>query len=173
MSNNAQWRVYKPNKSNTGAASRVEIKEVEKEKPGKDGKVFKIRNVQIFWVATTQIGTDEDGNAKFAWEDKTKSVTIKLGEVDLGEILAVLHGRKGGLGMPDPNKEGAYKGLYHQNDKGNASLQISESENGYNVRASKQVKGQPLVAVKHTLSLGEAEILRVLVIEAVRAMYKW
>ena len=68
MQNNrkkTQWRVYKPNKSNSGAASRLEMKTVESEKVGANGP-FKIRDVQLFWVASPQTGTDNNCNAKFS-----------------------------------------------------------------------------------------------------------
>ena len=51
-----QWRVYKPNKSNTGAASRLEMKTVITERGDAE-----IRDVQLFWVASPQTGTDEKG----------------------------------------------------------------------------------------------------------------
>ena len=84
-----QWRVYKPNKSGSGAASRLEMKVVEDERTGANGP-FTVRDVQLFWVASPQTGTDSNGNASFSWSQKedNKSVTLKLGETDVGEVLA-------------------------------------------------------------------------------------
>ena len=54
-----QWRVYKPTKSGTGAASRLEMKVVEEERKSSGGSTFTYRDVQLFWVASPQTGTDE------------------------------------------------------------------------------------------------------------------
>lgn len=164
-----QWRVYKPKPDGTGAASRVELKVVteqvdKKNEPGQ----FTVRDVQLFWVASPQIGKDTEGYAAFAWKDKDdqRSVTLKLGEPDIGELLAVLNGRK--------KQVGGDKGIFHQNDKGNTSFTFSYNEqyNNFNMRLAKKVDGKVTV-VQHTISVPEAEILRVLLEEAVRLSYQW
>lgn len=164
----AQWRVYKPKKTNDGAASKLECKVVTFTKE-KDGQKFPVRKVQIFWVSTQQTGTDANDNASFGWEDEKKQVTLKLGEVDLGEILAVLNGKKTVAGVTD----GKYKGIYHQNEKGNASFLLERKDTGYYLRVSKKVGAMAPVVVMHQISLGEGEILKVIIEAAVRLTYQW
>lgn len=164
-----QWRVYKPKKENNGAASRVEVKVVTEERE-KDGKRFTDRDVQLFWVASPQVGVDSAGNASFSWkeENDTKSVTLKLGENDIGEILAVLNRKK--------KQAGSEKGIFHKNQNGNTIFTFEYSEyNGnvsYKIRLAKQVKGV-VTAVTHSITIGEGEILKVLLESAVRLMYQW
>ncbi len=166
-----QWRVYKPKKTNDGAASRLEMRVETKPKEGKDGKSFLVRKVLIFWVSAKQTGTDSQGNASFAWEDPTKMITIKLGEPDLGEMLAVLNGKKDATGSAVGNYAGQ---LYHQNEKGSTSFSIKRSDKGgYFVNTTKKVGKDAPVQINHTLSLAEAEILKLMVEAAVRQTYLW
>ena len=75
-----QWRVYKPNKSGSGAASRLEMKVVEEQREGLKGNSFVYCDVQLFWVSSPQTGTDSKGNATFAWSvsGDTQSITLKM-----------------------------------------------------------------------------------------------
>ena len=166
-----QWRVYKPNKSNTGSASRLEMKTVESEKVGANGP-FKIRDVQLFWVASPQTGTDSNGNAKYPWSEKDdkKSITLKLGEADIGEILAVLNNEKEEAGQSG----GRFSGIYHQNAKGSTTFGFKKAEGkGYYIRLARKPKSGSLSEVKHTLSFAEAQILKVLLQQAVIEKYQW
>src|SRR5690606_2561671 len=99
-------------------------------------KEYKVRDVLIFWVITQQTGTDSNDNATFGWNDDNKKVIFKLGEVDIGEILAVLNGVK--------TQVGSDKGLFHQNDKGNTSFQFTYSDKykSYTIRIAKKVDGK-------------------------------
>ena len=162
-----QWRVYKPNKNSTGAASRLEMKTVITER----GDV-EIRDVQLFWVASPQTGTDEKGQASFAWreQDDKKSVTLKLGESDVGELLAVLNNEKEEAGQSG----GKFSGIYHQNPNGSTTFSFKKAEGkGYYIRLAKKPNGGELTEVKHTLSFGEAQILKVLLERAVIEKYQW
>ena len=162
-----QWRVYKPNKSNTGAASRLEMKTVITERGDAE-----IRDVQLFWVASPQTGTDEKGQAAFAWREKDdkKSVTLKLGEADVGELLAVLNNEKPEAGQTG----GKFPGIYHQNQSGSTTFSFKKAEGkGYYIRLAKKPNGGELTEVKHTLSFGEAQILKVLLERAVIEKYQW
>ena len=166
-----QWRVYKPNKGSSGAASRLEMKVVEDERTGANGP-FTVRDVQLFWVASPQTGTDSNGNASFSWSQKedNKSVTLKLGETDVGEVLAVLNNEKEEAGQTG----GKFSGIYHQNSKGSTTFSFKKSVGkGYYIRLAKKTKSGVLSEVKHTLSLGEAQILRVILERAVIEKYQW
>jgi hypothetical protein len=164
----AQWRVYKPKKSNDGAASKLECKVVTFTKE-KDGQKYPVRKVQVFWVSAQQTGTDANDNASFGWEDEAKRVTLKLGEVDLGEILAVLNNKKDVAGAVGDK----FKGIFHKNEKGNASFLLERKDTGYYLRVSKKIGTAPAIAVTHQISFGEGEILRIVVESAVRLMYQW
>lgn len=161
-----QWRCYKPRKGNDGAASKLEVKVVNKKCISKDGKTYEDREVMLFWVSTPQIGIDEKQNATFAWQDNEKTVTLKLGEADIGELLAVLSKQKTNIGSD--------KGVFHKNDKGNSGFSFSYNEQykNYSIRASKKI-GEKLSVVQHSITIGEACVLRVLLEEAVRLMYQW
>jgi len=167
-----QWRVYKPNKEKSGAASRLEMKIVSEERSGKDGKEYTYRDVQMFWVASPQTGIDSNGNASFSWKDSndTKSITLKLGETDIGELLAVLDGEK-----PEAGKVGGkFPGIFHQNARGNTTFSFKRAEGqGYYIRLAKKPKGGQLTEVKHTLSFGEGQVLKVLLKRAVEQKYQW
>jgi hypothetical protein len=134
------------------------MKVVEDERTGANGP-FTVRDVQLFWVASPQTGTDNNGNASFAWSQKedSKSVTLKLGETDVGEVLAVLNNEKEEAGQTG----GKFSGIYHQNSK------------GYYIRLARKTKSGVLSEVKHTLSLGEAQILKVILERAVIEKYQW
>jgi hypothetical protein len=165
-----EWRIYKPQKNNDGAASKLELKITDKDYVDKEGNNRKLRDVQMFWVLTQQIGVDENNNATFAWTDANKTVTLKLNETDLGEILAVLNGLKTVTGATGSK----YEGLFHKNEKGSATLCLKAVENrGYTVRATKKVGNNHPVAIYHTLSYGEVSILKVVVEAAVRQIYQW
>lgn len=167
-----QWRVYKPNKGGTGAASRLEMKVVEEERTGKDGNSFTIRDVQMFWVASPQTGTDSNGNATFSWgvTDDTQSVTMKVGEADIGEILTVLNNDKEEAGQTG----GKFSGIYHQSAKGSTTFSFKKADGkGYYIRLARKPKEGSLIEVKHTLSLGEGQVLKVLLEQAIKQQYQW
>lgn len=165
------WRVYKPTKSNTGAASKVEVKVENKTVTGKDGKNYPKRVVTVFLVSAKQTGIDKDENATFAWEDDGGRVTIKLGETDIGELLAVLYGRKSIAGVT----EGKFLGLFHKNDSGSSSINFGKNEenNGYKLRVTKKVGDAQAIAIQHSVTFGEAAILKVLLEAAVNEIYEW
>lgn len=163
----AQWRCYKPTKDGKGAASRLEVKIVSKD-IDKDGKKFELREVQTFWVSAPQIGMDADDNASFAWSQTNddRVITVKIGESDIGEILAVLNGRK--------KNTGGERGIYHQHPNGSTGFNLEQSERGgYKVRISKKDKSGKVSAIVHSLSTGEGEILKVLLESVIRQSYQW
>jgi len=161
------FRVYRVTKNNTGAASKVQVVEKTKQKGDKT-----YSEINVFWESTVQVGVDTDGNGQFDWtkngDDTTGkgSITLKLGMVDVGELLAVLNGRKTCIGT-DPSK-----GIFHKtNSDCNKSMQfVMEEGKGYSFRMSEKGPGG-LKQVKHTFSFSDGELLRVVLTEAVRMYY--
>lgn len=153
----ASWRIYKPNKTNNGAASQWQLSEKKDEKYDK---------WMFFLTVTKQTGVS-DGNASFGWEQAGSVINMKLGEVDLGELLTVLNGLSGAAG-----KDG--KGLFHKTPKGNTVLQFSKLEKdgnfyGYGLRISKKLTDdKEATMIQHMISLAEGEILRVILAEALK-----
>jgi len=165
-SSNKQWRVYKPNNAGSGAASKVEYR-VEYKDITKDGKTFKQRKPLLFWMSAPQTGKDANNNASFAWKDPKASVTLKLGETDIGEILAVLGGLK--------KQAGTDKGIFHKNASGNTSFTFKwdEEKGFYSIRIAAKREDGKVVAIQHTLTIGEGKILETLLKYAVERIYDW
>ena len=79
-------------------------------------------------MATQRTKKTTDGNASFDWDNKLR---FKLGEHDLGEILAVLVGMKKGVGpLKGDGQTGQHKGLFHSNKNGNAILYFGRDKSG-------------------------------------------
>lgn len=159
-----EYRIYKPNKSNNGAATKIQ------------GKIKNTpyREVQLFWEASQQIGMDGD-NAKFGWDDDEKKVVFKMDTPDIGEILAVLNYEKDNAGPK--GKDGKYNGIFHQNPRGNTVLQFArlrkeDEPHTYWVKLTSK-KGGKLVEVKHVITPAEAQILKVLLEKSVELIYNW
>jgi hypothetical protein len=118
----------------------------------------------MFLVMAKQTGVDENDNASFDWKG---GVTVKLGENDIGEILAVAEGRKEAAG---------YKGsLFHQTqDGGNKVIKFVRTDNGYSLSVSAQNKEKVSSGnLFQTLSDGEVSILTVLLKKAIETIYGW
>jgi hypothetical protein len=120
-------------------------------------------DVCLFLVMARQIPSDNE-NAAFAWSDENNVVKLKLGDPDVGELLAVLRGLK--------SEVGTGKGLYHQNSKGNSSLNFSynQEKNSFFLAGSSK-RGDNLVKISHMVTVGEAMILQVLLEEFIRREY--
>lgn len=165
-----EYRIYKPKKTKDGSASKFQIK-VTQQKFGPE--------TNLFLQSSHQTGEDAQGNSTFAWKDEKRCVTMKLGETDIGELLSVLNGQKGGCGTKDD--KGMWKGLFHQNDRGSTVLQFSalppREEGGvhsYGLRISaKRKDADKPVMVQHMISVSEGEILKVLLQDTVSRMYRW
>jgi hypothetical protein len=177
----SEFRIYKPFKDkNTGQfkgyASKIEVNEKEVEVNKK-----KYMKLHVFWTMTEQIGEDENGNASFNWVSEKnpngKQVVISLGDPDIGEFLAVLNGVKKKVGQPNG------KGLYHEtSEKANKGMtfefvekevkpgETPQYDPGYRVGLSKKDENG-VVRFSHTISLGEAEILKILFTDAIRKKY--
>ena len=157
-----EYRIYKPNKSGSGAASRFQIKIADKQ--GRPA-------IFLFLETVQQTGTDDKGNASFAWLDKNKKITFKLDTPDIGELLCVLDGTKEYAGMPA--KDGKGGSVFHQNEHGNAVLKFQRVENVYWLGLSSKRKDSGLISVKHVVSLSEGKIIKILLEEAVRLIFNW
>lgn len=158
-----EYRIYKPKKDGKGAASRLQFRIIKK-KYGPE--------VLLFWQFVQQIGFKDD-NAAFGWNEPEKTITMKLGEPDIGDLLAVF------CGLKDFTGSGVGKGLFHQNANGNTVLNVNRQEKegflpSYYVKASAQKKNLKItLAIQHTLTLGEGAIIRILLEQALKAMYDW
>ena len=123
----------------------------------------------VFLEMAHQKGKDDKGNARFDWDNK---IRFKLGEADIGEILAVLVGLQQGVGPLDKGKC-KHKGLFHSSHGGNSILYFGKDEYGrYRIYLSVK-KGEEKTAVQHTLSNGEACLLSTLLRRAIEVIYLW
>jgi len=115
-------------------------------------------------------GKDDNNNYRFDWENK---IRFKLGEADIGELLAVLTGLQAGAGPFDASKN-KHKGLYHSTQKGsNAILYFWKDESGRFHLYLSVKKGEEQTVVKHAISKGEACVLSTLLRRAIEIMYRW
>lgn len=123
----------------------------------------------VFLEMANQQGKNSDGNANFDWDNK---IRFKLGESDIGELLAVLVGFQKGAGPFDPVKKG-HKGLFHKNSGGNAILYFGRDDQD-RLRVHLSVKkDEQKTAIGHVINKGEAMILSTLLRRAVEVMYRW
>lgn len=120
-------------------------------------------------MANQKQGKDDKGNARFDWENK---VRFKLGENDIGELLAVLVGLQDGIGPFDVSKD-KNKGLFHSNKNGNAILYFWKDEHKrFHIYLNVKKENEKTV-VKHAISKGEACILSTLLRRAIEIIYRW
>jgi hypothetical protein len=123
----------------------------------------------VFLEMANQKGKDENNNARFDWDNK---IRFKLGDADIGELLAVLVGLQDGIGPFDTTKN-KHKGLFHSNQSGNAVLYFGKDEHG-KFRIYLSVKrGDEKTVVQHAISKGEACVLSTLLRRAIEVMYRW
>lgn len=145
---NPKFQIYKPNNKdpNKGAASAWEWNP-------KTGDFF-------LTVAKQNPGKSESGNATFAWKDDSQ--IFKMSEWDIGEVIAVLSGRKNHLGFPD-EKTTKGRGLFHQVSKGeNAILKLYKFDNDsgdFGLELSTSKSGVRFWA-GHRISINEAVVLQ-------------
>jgi len=168
-----EYRIYKPNSKGSGAASKFQCRTKWKTIDGVDyGELI------LFLEASQQTGFDSNKNASFGWstnneKSRGKSVTMKLGLPDIGEILLVLKGRKKFVG-PEP-KEGRKiePGLYHQKAKGNTSLRLKWSEGRLYLNLSSQDENKNVVKVSHSITTAEAAVLESLLEHFIVEYHRW
>lgn len=149
----AAFRIYRANKDKSGSASSLNIRTVKGE--------FEDETL-LFWEASKQGPDNANGDATFCWKDKTKTVKMKLAESDVGNLLATL------IGVQKEAK------LFHQNANGSTTLSLIPSDKGgFSVRISSKSGNDAPIAISHTISVPEAELLRVLLQQAVVRFYNW
>jgi len=150
-----EFRIYKPNKQGSGAASKFSTRADTKSK---------FHDQLLFVETSAQIGTDENDNDRFDWKtpekSDVKSVTMKLGIADVGAILATIKGRQ---------KEAK---LFHQNQNGNTALTLNYYNGQLSWNISSQT-GDKLVKLRHSISLSEAVVLEILLERFVLLQYQW
>jgi len=144
------YKVYKPQKDGTGAASQFSWSSEKK---------------CLFIESAKQLlEKNSDGNSLFDWANK---IIFKLGSPDIAEILCVLHNIKNSVGQGD-------RGLFHSNNKGNAVLKFQKAEkSGYYFGISVKKEGSEPVAIKHSITDGEGMILQILLRRAIEIVYDW
>jgi hypothetical protein len=148
-----QYRIYKPNPNNNGAASywQLSYKDQDRYNPYK-----------VFLVVAKQIKSDND-NAKFDWDN---GINVKLEENDLGEIIAVLDKRKESLGSKGS--------LFHKTPSGgNKVISLDKTDAGYSLKVSSQDQDKNTKQVFHSISIGEAAVLSTLLKQAIIVMHGW
>lgn len=127
------------------------------------------KNSVFLEMANQKQDKDNNGNARFDWDNK---IRFKLGESDIGEILAVLTGLQSGVGPFDTAKN-KNKGLFHSNPNGNSILYFGKDESG-RFRIYLSVKrDEEKKSVTHAINKGEACILATLLRRAIEVMYYW
>lgn len=153
----SNYRIYRANNNGDGSASEFQLsfKKDEQYNP-----------YLLFLVMAPQGPDNANGDATFLW--KEKGITVKLGENDIGEIIAVLDGRKDTLGMKGS--------LYHQTPNGgNKAIVLNRNEKGgFWLSVSGQDKDKnSLGKYSHSISDGEASILSTLLKAAVVRLFGW
>jgi len=155
-----EYRIYKPYKESGGAASGFQMK-ITHDSEAKWNK----RAVDLFWVATNQVGINpETKNPKFGWDDTSKSATMKLGLMDVGELLLILQGKKEEVT------------LYHQNNHGNTIVKLKKAQTKSGPVLNFQIsskRGDSLVKVSHNISQAEAQILTQLLKDFISSYHSW
>lgn len=153
------FRIYRPNKTQDGVAAAIQLSYKTK---------LQYDKWQLFLVIAPQTGLDEKNNAQFAWNDPAKAITVRLGDNDVAEMLAVLVGRK---------KVAGGKNLFHQTPGGgNKAIVFSRKDNGdgYYIRVSAQDADRKNIGpLSIVFSEGEGVVLSILLRSAVNKMYGW
>lgn len=142
--------IYKPNKNMNGSVAQ-----------------FKLGNNRdcMFLEMAKQVRPMDDPKP-YDWENTR--ITIKLGEVDIGKLLALFNGA-----LPpnqDPNKEDL--ALFHENAKGHKVIKIKRQDRGYYMKVSVKEDGkQDQIAIP--ISWDEAELVRIALTRGYELMLGW
>lgn len=168
-----EYRIYKPNSKGGGAASKFQCRTKWKTIDGVD-----YADLILFLESAQQTGFDSNKNASFGWstasEKKTgKSVTMKLGLPDIGEILLVLKGRKKFVGPEPKTGRKVESGLFHQNKNGNTTLRLKWSDGRLYINLSSQDEKKNVTKVSHSITTSEAIIIESLLESFVSEYHGW
>ena len=133
---------YHPNNRGTGTALRLEPK-VNRDDEDR-------YNCFFLEAARQKATAKQNAFASFDWENK---ITVKLGFMDICELLMVLEGRSEQAGS-------GRNGLYHATASGNTliSFKRDNERGGYYVSISRKRKGEE-EAQRIAIGLSEAEAL--------------
>lgn len=154
VSNNGETRQFdprhelafwKPNQSKKGTAALFQFQ------PKKGDKEAS------FWLNMVPESGNDNG-PKFNQDGK---LVAKLGMTDIGELLACLSGRNGGLGR---QKDGKWSGLYHQNASGNTVIKLDPNESNqghYYLSVSVKKEGGNEGRLSISLTPSDQELLMV------------
>lgn len=148
------FRVYKPNKQGTGTASQWQLSYQSDDR---------YHPWKLFYKIATQMGADENGNARFDWDN---SIKVKMDISDLGEILAVLEHQQQQVGQDGK--------IFHKIGPNTKVINFfhNEANNNYFMKVSgKSPKGA--VAYQQNMTIGEGCALRILLKEAVIKLSYW
>ncbi len=94
---------------------------------------------------------DKNADRKFLRDLRIQAM---LGKLDMAEMINVLRGRKEGLGKK--NDKGFWSGLFHENEKGNAVIGLTFSEQ-YGLQLSLSTKRTEGESAKYQITLNSAE----------------
>jgi len=151
-----EFRIYRPNKNKTGSAFAAQL---SYKKENKYNPWF------LFFVMAPQTGIDPNGNASFDWKDS--AITVKMGDNDIGEFIAVLEGRKSEVGQKGS--------LFHQTPSGGNKMisfkKLDSTDYGLNI--SFKTPSGDLIKYYQTVSKGEAAFLLTLLRAAAVKIYGW
>lgn len=142
---NPKVSFWKPNNNGTGAVAHFDFKPFNPSKPNEES---------CFFVVMMPQNPVKDATPKFL---KDKKLTVKLGLNDIGDMLAVIAGRKDGCGTM---KDGGWSGLYHKNQQGNAIINFGNREGSYGISVSVKKGTGSAEKLSIGLTLGEIEILQ-------------
>lgn len=148
--------IYKPNKNGNGAASQLSVR-LNKTDKG-------VVELLCFWSLAKQCG-----DKKFGWKEKDKYVNIKLGEIDICDVISVLSGLKSEVGP------GGGKGRFHSFNGNSSVLKFSfdKEKNIYKFGVSTKKGDGEAVVVFHNVSIEEGVALKILLTDIVSAMYNF
>lgn len=145
-------RFYRATNNNSGFASEWSLGEK------KDSKYDRW---MVFLSIAKQIPSDTE-DAKFEWKDNL--LKVKLGQNDIGEILATLLNFQ-------PNINNG-KGLFHQTERGMKVINLSQNEKGgfylkifFQSTDKKETDTRQL-----SISNGETQVLRVFLEECLKVL---
>lgn len=148
------YRVYKANKQGNGSATewQLSFKSQEQYNPWK-----------LFFSIATQTTTDENGNARFDWEN---AIRVKMDVSDLCEILAVLEHKQSQVGNNGK--------IFHKMGNDNKIINFfhNENTNNYFIKVSHQTTGG-VVSHQQNMSIAEGCALRVLIEQAIVKLTYW
>jgi len=153
---NPVYKIYRAKTNGGGVASQFELD----------------RSKKAVWFSMApqldKAATDKD--AKFDW--KNNKLSVKLGLVDIGELLAVLDRKQSGVGPQ--GSDGKHKGLFHRNKTGCATVSFAFNDSGIlYIGIGIKKKSDNVKRLYHSVSNGEAAILRVLLRQAVLILTEW